>query len=97
MIQADLETELETFRLRDAFRILAWNTYEINRKYTELDQVYTQFYTRWSKCQIRSMDLAQLTELATERGFTIEGLLFYRECYYGIAQPYPPEVFLSND
>lgn len=96
MIQADLETEQETFRLRDAFRVLAWNTYEVHRKDTELDQVYTQFYTRWSKCQIRSMNLTQLTELATEKGFTIEGLLFYRECYYSIAQPYPPEIFLTN-
>ncbi|MEG4594136.1 hypothetical protein QUB00_20345 [Microcoleus sp. F8_C2] len=63
----------------------------------DLDQRYTKFYSRWTRSKIRSMDLAQLTELATERGFTIEELLFYRECYYGIAQPYPPEVFLSND
>ncbi|MEG4496989.1 hypothetical protein QUB05_07260 [Microcoleus sp. F10-C6] len=36
------------------------------------------------------MDLTELTQLATERGFSVEQLLSIRECYYSIAQPYPP-------
>ena len=97
MIQADLETDQQTLRLRDAFRVLAWQVFETNPQIREnLDQRYTRFYSRWTRSKIRSMDLSQLTELATERGFSIEQLLTIRECYYCIAQPYPPEIFLSN-
>lgn len=96
MIQT--ETDQETLRLRDAFRVLAWQVFESHLLLKgDLDQRYTKFYTRWTRSKIRSMDLTQLTELAVERGFSIEQLLTIRECYYGIAQPYPPSVFLTND
>ncbi|MEG4970551.1 hypothetical protein QUB11_28475 [Microcoleus sp. B6-A1] len=95
MIQT--ETDQETLRLRDAFRVLAWEVFESSlRLRGDLDQRYTKFNTRWMRSKIRSMDLAQLTELAAERGFSIEQLLTIRECYYGIAQPYPSSMFLEN-
>ncbi|MEG4587235.1 hypothetical protein QUA54_18745 [Microcoleus sp. MOSTC5] len=97
MTQADLETDQETLRLRDAFRVFAWQVFESHLLLKgDLDQRYTRFYSRWTRSKIRSMDLSQLTELATERGFSIEQLLTIRECYYCIAQPYPPEFFLSD-
>lgn len=90
MIQLDTEIEQTTLRLRDAFRVLAWEVFETNPQIREdLNQRYTRFYSRWRQSKIRSMDLSQLTQLAAERGFTIEQLLTIRECYYSIAQPYP--------
>ncbi|MEG4210430.1 hypothetical protein [Microcoleus sp. S13_B4] len=92
MMQVDtqIETDQETLRLRDAFRVLAWEVFETNPRIREdLNQRYTRFYSRWKQSKIRSMDLTQLTELAAERGFSIEQLLTIRECYYSIAQPYP--------
>jgi len=98
MLQPDFETEQKTLVLRDAFRVLAWEIFETNPKNREdLNLRYTRFYSRWTKSEIRSMDLGQLKDLAVEKGFSVEQLLFYRECYYSIAQPYPPEIFLSND
>ncbi|MEG4496679.1 hypothetical protein QUB05_04715 [Microcoleus sp. F10-C6] len=98
MSEPDFETKQKTLRLRDAFRVLAWEVFETNPKNREnLNLRYTKFYSRWVKGKIRSMNLLQLEELAVERGFSVEGLLFYRECYYSIAQPYPPEMFVSND
>lgn len=97
MIQVDSETEQATLRLRDAFRVLAWQVYETNPEIREdLNQRYTRFYSRWRQSKIRLMDLSQLTDLATERGFSIEQLLTIRECYYSIAQPYPSEMFLDD-
>ncbi|MEG3933762.1 MULTISPECIES: hypothetical protein [unclassified Microcoleus] len=90
MIQIDSQTEQTTLRLRDAFRVLAWEVFETNPEIREdLNQRYTRFYSRWRQCKIRSMDLTELSLLATERGFSIEQLLTIRECYYSIAQPYP--------
>ncbi|MEG4857106.1 hypothetical protein QUB75_04670 [Microcoleus sp. K1-B6] len=87
---AQIETDQKTLRLRDAFRVLAWEVFETNPQIREdLNQRYTRFYSRWRNSKIRSMDLTELTLLATERGFSIEQLLAIRECYYSIAQPYP--------
>ncbi|MEG4574266.1 hypothetical protein QUA56_16475 [Microcoleus sp. N3A4] len=98
MMQLDTQTEQKTLRLRDAFRVFAWEVFETNPQIREdLNQRYTRFYSRWRQSKIRSMDLSQLTQLATERGFSVEQLLTIRECYYSIAQPYPPEIFLSKD
>lgn len=97
MMQLDTQTEQTTLRLRDAFRVLAWEVFETNPEIREdLNQRYTRFYSRWRKSQIRSMDLSQLSELAAGRGFSIEQLLAIRECYYSIAQPYPSDTFLDN-
>ncbi|MEG5063143.1 hypothetical protein QUB33_05915 [Microcoleus sp. B3-A4] len=92
MMQIDTQTETdqETLRLRDAFRVLAWEVCETNPQIREdLNLRHSRFYSRWKKSNIRSMDLTQLTQLAAERGFSIEQLLTIRECYYSIAQPYP--------
>lgn len=92
MMQLDtqIETDQKTLRLRDAFRVLAWEVFETNPEIREdLNQRYSRFYSRWRQSKIRSMDLNQLTQLAAERGFSIEQLLTIRECYYSIAQPYP--------
>ncbi len=98
MTEPDFETQQKTLRLRDAFRVLAWEVFETNSKNREnLNLRYTKFYSRWAKSKIRLMNLMQLEELAVERGFSVEGLLFYRQCYYSIAQPYPPEIFVNND
>ena len=98
MTEPDCETQQKTLRLRDAFRVLAWEVFETNSKNREnLNLRYTKFYSWWARGKIRSMNLMQLEELAVERGFSVEGLLFYRECYYSIAQPYPPEIFVNND
>ncbi|MEG5033360.1 hypothetical protein [Microcoleus sp. AT3-D2] len=97
MIQVDSQTEQTTLRLRDAFRVLAWEVFETNPQIREdLNQRYTRFYSRWRNSKIRSMDLTELTLLATERGFSVEQLLIIRECYYSITQPYPSEMFLDD-
>jgi hypothetical protein len=91
MMQLDTQTEQTTLRLRDAFRVLAWEVFETNPQiHEDLNQRYTRFYSRWKKSKMRSMDLNELTQLATERGFSVEQLLTIRESYYSIAQPYPP-------
>jgi len=41
------------------------------------------------------MDLAPLTGLATEKGFSIAQLLAIRQGYYCIGEPYPPEYFVK--
>jgi len=87
MMKIDLQTAQTTLRLRDAFRVLAWQVFETNPQIREdLDQRYTRFYSRWRKCKIRSMDLTQLTQLATEKGFSVEQLLIIRKCYYSLPQ-----------
>ncbi|MEG4850867.1 hypothetical protein QUB10_08145 [Microcoleus sp. B5-D4] len=97
MIQIDSETEQTTLRLRDAFRVLAWQVFESHLLLQgKLDQRYTNFYTRWTRSKIRLMDLSELTELAIERGFSVEQLLTIRECYYSLAQPYPSETFVDD-
>lgn len=80
----DAATETETLKLRDAFRVMAWKFWQHNE--IDLNDRYTRFYTRWNKSSIRSMDLGQLTQLATEKGFANEQLLLMREIYYGIQQ-----------
>lgn len=96
LLLIDSEREQTTLRLRDAFRVLAWQVYETNPEIREdLNQRYTRFYSRWKQSKIRSMDFSQLSELAAERGFSIEQLLTIRDCYYGIAKPYP-SMFLDN-
>lgn len=96
MMKIDLQTEQTTLRLRDAFRVLAWEVFETNPEIRQdLDQRYTRFYSRWTKCKIRSMDLTELTQLATEKGFSVEQLLITRKCYYSLAQP--SSATSSND
>ena len=56
MMQLDTQTEQTTLRLRDAFRVLAWEVFETNPEIREdLHQRYTRFYSRWRKSQIRSL------------------------------------------
>ena len=65
MSELDFETKQKTLRLRDAFRVLAWEVFETNPKNREnLNLRYTKFYSRWVKGKIRSMNLMQLEELA---------------------------------
>ena len=103
MIEQDLdnldwETQQQTLRLRDAIRVVAWEVLDTNPKIREdLTLRHARFYSRWNKSKIPKMNFNQLEEFAIERGFTVERLLFYRECYYSIAQPYLPEIFVSND
>ena len=103
MIEQDLdnlnwETQQQTLKLRDAIRVLAWEVLDTNPKFREdLTLPHPRFYSRWNKSKILKMGFYQLEKFAIERGFTVERLLFYRECYYSSAQPYPPEIFLNND
>ena len=87
MIELDFETEQTTLKLRDAFRVLIWQTgVSTHLKKTELSDCYTRFMSRWRRSSIRSMDLTQLTALATEKGFGVEGLLIFRQNYYGLGK-----------
>jgi hypothetical protein len=86
MIEPDFETKQKTLLLRDAFRVLWWQTFDTNLQNREdLNELYTKFYTRWYKSRLSKMDLNQLEECEAERGYTAEKLLFYRECYYSTA------------
>jgi hypothetical protein len=99
MLQQSLDEICETqhtFRLRDAFRVLAWQVLETNPEiYNDLNLRYSRFYQKWNCSKIPRMNLQELEQLAIERGFSVEGLLFYRECYYSIAH-YPQEIFLKD-
>lgn len=88
MVVQDFELEQTALKLRDAFRVLAWQHF---RPQTELSERYTQFTSRWNKSAIRSMDCAELIKLAAEKGLSIEQLLLIRSLrggtpsnYYGL-------------
>lgn len=80
----DRDIERTTLKLRDAFRILAWQYFRPHLKQTHLHDCYTMFMTHWTHGSIRSMDLTQLTSLAKEKNLSVENLLRCREIYYGL-------------
>lgn len=82
MIRLDRETEQATLKLRDAFRIIGWQSTDF-AKY-ELDERYTIFEDFWQKCSVRSMNYFMLTESARQLGFSVEELLTIRSNYYGL-------------
>lgn len=87
MIKIDSQTEQTTLRLRDAFRVLAWQVFETNPEIREdLNQRHTRFYSRWCKHRIHSMSYYELVVYTIKKGFSIEQLLLIREIYYGIHQ-----------
>lgn len=85
MITPDLELENMTLKLRDAFRVFAWEMYKVSYSphYTP-DILYTRFYSLWKRSRVAEMDFFQLEALAIKKGFSIEELLTRRACYYGI-------------
>ncbi|MDQ2096753.1 MAG: hypothetical protein QQW96_03800 [Tychonema bourrellyi B0820] len=91
MIRFDRETEKAALKLRDAFRIIAWQSTAF-AKY-ELDEKYTKFGDFWHKSYIRSMNYFLLTEFARELGFSVDELLTIRSNYYGLTNL--PQVVLS--
>ena len=84
--EAEKERREIAKKLRDAFRILAWQYFQNNPGETNLDERYTQFYSFWSRHRIRSMDYYELMGYTIEKGFSISQLLLIREIYYGIHQ-----------
>ncbi|MEG3842617.1 hypothetical protein [Microcoleus sp. herbarium14] len=81
---AEREKRLLATKIRDAFRILAWQFFRRDLDETKLDERYTQFYRVWGKHRIQSMDYYELAAYTIEKGFSIPQLLLMREIYYGI-------------
>ena len=84
---AEREKRLLAAKIRDAFRIMAWQNFRTDLEETKLDERYTQFYSFWSQHRIRSMDYYELMGYTIDKGFFIFQLLLIREIYYGIDKP----------
>lgn len=78
------EKRILAAKIRDAFRIMAWQYLQNNPEETNLDERYTQFYSFWSRHRIRSMDYYELMGYTIDKGFFVFQLLLVREIYYGI-------------
>ncbi len=82
--EAEKERSEIAKKLRDAFRVIAWQHFQPHLKETELSDCYTQFNSRWCRHRIHSMDYYELAGYTIEKGFSISQLLLMREIYYGI-------------
>ena len=71
MTEPDFETKQKTLRLRDAFRVLAWEVFETNPKNREnLNLRYTKFYSRWvGKGQDSIDELAPTGRISSRKRF----------------------------
>ncbi len=81
---AEREKRLLATKIRDAFRVMAWQHFRANVGETELSERYTRFYSSWFRHRIQSMDYYELAAYTIEKGFSISQLLLIREIYYGI-------------
>jgi hypothetical protein len=83
---AEREKRLLATKIRDAFRVIAWQHFRADLGETKLSERYTRFYSSWFRHRIQSMDYYELAEYTIKKGFSIEQLLLMREIYYGIHQ-----------
>ena len=87
MITPDPNIERATLRLRDAFRVFAWEMFKVsynNPKNPEnLNTLHSRFYWLWRQSRVSTMDFFQLENLAIEKGFSVEEFLMIRAHYYG--------------
>ena len=81
--KAERERRMLATKIRDAFRILAWQYFQ-NVPGTKLDERYARFYRVWGRHRVQSMDYYELVAYTIEKGFAIKQLLLIREIYYGI-------------
>lgn len=87
MIRPDPEIERMTLKLRDAFRVFAWQMFKISYTSSDLDSLNTlhsKFYGLWRRSRVAEMDFFQLKSLAIQKGFSIEDMLEIRAHYYGL-------------
>jgi hypothetical protein len=80
---AEREKRLLATKIRDAFRIMAWQYFR-NVPGENLGERYTRFYSFWFRHRMRSMDYDELVAYTIEKGFAIKQLLLMQEIYYGI-------------
>lgn len=81
---AEREKRILAAKIRDAFRIMAWQYFRNDLGETKLDERYTRFYSQWFRHRIQSMDYYELAAYTIRKGFSIKQLLLVREIYYGI-------------
>lgn len=84
MIRPDPELERLTLKLRDAFRVFAWQMYKTSYPSQNPNDVYCKFYTLWNRSRVAEMDFFRLKTLAIDKGFTVEEMLTIRVRYYGL-------------
>ena len=87
MIRPDPEIERMTLKLRDAFRVFAWQMFKVSYSNSDLDNLNTlhsKFYGFWRRSRVSEMDFFQLKNLAIKKGFSIEEILSIRASYYGL-------------
>lgn len=89
LYNAEREKRLLATKIRDAFRIVAWQFFRRDLETNNLNERYTGFYSVWGKHRIQSMDYYELVEYSIYKGFSIEQLLLIREIYYGIHERIP--------
>lgn len=81
---AERERRILATKIRDAFRVMAWQHFRTDLGETKLDERYTRFYGFWFRHPIQSMDYYELAAYTIRKGFSISQLLLMREIYYGI-------------
>jgi hypothetical protein len=78
-------TERRASQLRDAIRIIAWDTYKSENKVKGKDEgfkAYEKFSVEWKEHEIHALDFEGVVEFAQDLGYEIKDLLAVRTEHY---------------
>ena len=81
MINIPSKSDKQASQLRDALRILAWQTYKSENKVSGLEG-YEAFSAEWTAHEIQKLDLKGLQKFIRELGYTDTEMLQVRAEYY---------------
>jgi len=81
MIRIPSKADKQLAQLKDALRILAWQTYKSENDVNGLDG-YAQFQQEWQSNEIQQMPLPKLEKFIRSLGYSQEELLDNRSHYY---------------
>ncbi|MDB9315621.1 hypothetical protein PN462_21085 [Spirulina sp. CS-785/01] len=81
MITIPSKSDKERSVILDAFRILAWQQYKQENEVSGLEG-YELFESEWKQHEVHGSDLTQLTQLATQLGYSLQNLKQIRQDYY---------------
>lgn len=79
------KSDKEASTLRDAIRILAWESFKQEFKSEQLSglELYEQkFNPEWKKHEVQKMNLNELKQFIESLGYTLTELINYRSEYY---------------
>ena len=81
MINIPSKSDKQRTLILDAFRVLAWQQYKQENEVSGLEG-YELFESEWKQHEVHQHDLTQLTQLATQLGYSLQNLTQIRQEYY---------------